>query len=1264
MWGLLLCLSIGRISAQDTLSISKEITWDDPSSVIIDGTEHFFLNFSNMESLTPEKCISSYIATLSLPSNIDTTSVSVILTNKKLLWPTPQEHAIFNSEIKNDSILYNYSFSESKGKLFLDLNITPVFKPSNTVTFQKLKSFTIQITYTLKKSNALKIKTSSISFATNSSLSEGDWIKVSVEESGIYKISYSKLSEWGFSNPENIGIYGNGGAELPQKNSAERDDDLVENAIWHDNNAVYFFAEGPVTWEYNSSYDMFLHDKNDFNDVSYYFITEKSEASTDIDNSNLQTNTDYMEETNYFNDFDYHEVDDSSLIESGSTWYGETFKSNEISERDFSFDFPNLLTDNPVKAYITLASANRSESTSFSAAIDDNSLGSVSFSTITATYQYARTGKIYNSALASDDDFTLSLTYNSNSSSSNGFLDYISVNADRNLSMDGDELIFRNMDLVSSSNIVKYNLTNSNDNVLVWDVTDHKTPLLVETTYNDGTTSFIYDASELHEFVAFDPDGTYSTPTFIEDVENQNLHALTSCDYIIVCHPDFLEQATELAELHSTYQNLNCVVATTEQIYNEFSSGKTDPTAIRSFAKMFYDRANDDEELQPKNMLLFGDGSYDNRPNIANNTNKIPTFQSANSVHETNSYVSDDYFGLLDDSEGSSLTTQKLDIGIGRFPVNTTEEAENAVSKSELYLTAQTNDDWKGKLTFVGDDGDETDATTHMDHANQLTEIVDTNYPEFKIKKIFFDSYTKIIGALQSESSYPEVEDEIYNAIQDGTLIFNYTGHGDENQLAHEAVITNDHIDSWTNIAKLPVFVTATCEFSRFDDKNLTTAGENIFLSTTGGGIALFSTTRIVYASLNLVLNKSFYNYVFTQNDDGEKLSFGEIMMNTKNNSGTSVNKLNFTLLGDPALQFLYPLNKINTLTVNSTDISEPLDTIKALSTNTLTGEITDAEGNTLNDFNGEVYITVYDKKSSITTLDNNDVGSFTYEAYENVIFNGISTVADGEFSCEFSVPKDIKYNYDNGKISYYAYSDDDKEAFGAYDEIIVGGINSSAEEDNKGPDIDIFLNNRNFTSGSQTTPSPLLIVDLADESGINTSGIGIGHDITCTIDDDTSNKTNLNDDFQADLDSYTSGSIEYTLTNLETGDHTLTIKAWDIYNNSSEKSIDFYISESSSMSLSDALVYPNPVSTNGSAYFSFTHDEPNISMDVTISIYSLNGTLMDSVSDEVVSLSSTISPIEWTTSVEPGLYIYKITVNTQTGRKGEISGKIVVLAK
>ncbi len=1258
LWGVVFLFSI-NIIGQNSEIVHKTINWEEPIDIELNDNMTTLLNFSNMGEIDSETNLPKLNESIALPLNVKPSSVRVKITNEKYVWPDPKEHISHINKISNPELQFNYDISLSGNISYLNVSLIPLIKKESSPTFQKLTSFDLEITYDFNKEASLKSVSTLQFYSENSVLSQGNWIKVKVTESGIHKITYSELQNWGISNPQKVGIFGNGGSPLPEDNSKFREDDLVENAIWHFNNAVYFYAEGPVVWNYNTSTGMYMHTKNPFTEHSYYFITEKDAPSKHIEQSNLQNEV-FDNEVDYFNDFDYHELNNLNLFGSGSKWFGERFVHPTKLEQYFDFNFPNISPRSQVKAYIALASSSFGIAT-FSAEINDSPIGSTQIFAITPNDHLgykAREGILKGSTTSQQDLIKLKVIYNPSSSvtSSVGYLDYICINANRKLTYTENEIKFRNIDAVETGTFTKYNIDNSNQNIHVWDITDILNPLKVNTNFSNGTTSFVYNSSELKSFVAFDPSGGFPSPAYINKVENQNLHSLPNVEYLIVCHPDYLDQAKRLGEIHKEFQGLSYAVATTEQIYNEFSSGKPDVTAIRNFAKMFYDRAGDNESLKPKNLLLFGDGTYDNRENIEGNPNKILTYQSANSIHQTNSFVSDDYFGLLDDSDGTSITSDKLDIGVGRFPVSTIEQAKNAVDKSENYLSNQSLDNWKNRLTFVGDD---KDSNIHMQDANRLATKVDTKYPQFNINKIYFDSFEKVKNAVNER--YPDVEKEIYDAIHEGTLIFNYTGHGGTEGLAHESIITKAHIESWSNINRLPIFITATCEFSRFDDFE-TSAGEMVFLNPIGGAIALFTTTRIVYSSLNFILNNNLYDNIFEHDDMGNPLTFGEIMRRTKISSGTSVNKRNFTLLGDPALKPIYPELVANTVTINEQSINEPLDSLKALSHNHITGNITNALQVIENNFNGKVYISVFDKKSQLFTLDNNNDGAFQYEAYDNLIFKGISKVTNGEFESDFIIPKDIRYNFDNAKISYYAYSDDNSiEAFGAYDEFIVGGLNENASEDNKGPEIQLWMNNKSFKNGGETTSMPTLIAEISDESGINTTGNGIGHDIVCYIDGDKSKSIILNDQFQTELNSYTKGNVYYQLSNLEPGKHTLSFKAWDTHNNSSESNIAFIVSENNEAHFKNAKSYPNPVVRGASTYFYFELDEPNVTLDVTIDIYTLSGQLIDTEKKSVVSLNNTIPPIEWQADTEPGLYIYRLSILTQTERKGEVSGKIMV---
>lgn len=1273
VWGFF-CIISTVANSQISIKEDKTVEWAEPAIISQHGKEITILQFSDMGDLHSETNLPMLSQSIKLPYGIKPENIQVSIENPLYIWPTPQEHAYFKDKVENEELDFSFSTSQNGQQFFLDLSLTPLIKPKEAQTFKKLVSYSVLISYDQPKANSLKSIQNSSSYADNSVLSKGKWVKVSVEKSGIHKISYAKLKEWGVSNPTNVGVYGNGGAMLPASNDEYRPDDLVENAIMHSNNAIYFYAQGPVIWNYDNYKEIFKHEKNRFSNYSYYFITEKDMPSRTLVASDLQTG-DSNKEVDYFNDYDYHEDDVFNLIRSGNVWYGEKFDYYAKKDYTFSFSFPNVVIGSDATVYAKVA-ARSSSATTFELSANGNAFTSTNVNSVdlsSGTSYFAQEGSLYGSFTNNDNNVNININHKlkDSQSSSIGYLDYLCINVDRKLAFVSNELAFRNMDVVGSDNKVKYILNNAS-NLNVWDITNPLVPLNIQTSTQGSSIHFNYLASELKEFVAFDPAGSFASPVFVENVANQNLHASPFVDYVIVSHPDFLAEANRLGEIHKGYNGMSYSVINTEHIYNEFSSGKTDVTAIRSFLRMLYDKAGTDQSKKPKNLLLFGDGSYDNRQGIADNTNKIPTYQSDNSLHETQSYVSDDYMGLLDPGEGANIPSNKVDIGIGRFPVNTLEEAKNAVDKTYKYYYQQSNDQWKSNLTFVGDDGDNN---IHMRDANGLTIGLKATHPEFNISKLYFDAYEKITTT--SGYSIPGIEEDIYNAIVKGSLIFNYTGHGGVNVLAHEKVITKSHIASWNNIDKLALFVTATCEFSRFDDKNITTAGEEVFLNPLGGAIALFSTTRIVYSSLNQQLNSSFYNFVFERDTNGDPYTLGQIMMNTKNNLSSTVNKLNFSLLGDPAIRLVYPKAKVTTLKINDKDVmmkvaeievAAPIDSLKALSKIEITGQINDGLNQAKTDFNGRVFVLVYDKQSRVVTRGNEGATPFSFNTFDNIIFKGSSSVTNGVFTTEFIIPKDIRYNFDKGKISYYAYSDENQqEAFGAFSDVIIGGIDGGAMQDDTGPEIDLWLNNKKFTNGSKVGSSPILLADIFDVSGINTTGNGIGHNLTAVIDENTSDPIILNNDFQASLNSYQEGTVERQLPNLEIGNHTLTLKVWDTHNNSSTATIRFEVSEGGEVGISDIKVFPIPIVSGGLSYISFQHDEPNSRLDIQLLLYNTSGQLVSQQNSAVVSLINTIPPIEikaQTTggqALNPGIYIYKLMFSSQSGRKGHFSGKIMV---
>ena len=762
--------------------------------------------------------------------------------------------------------------------------------------------------------------------------------------------------------------------------------------------------------------------------------------------------------------------------------------------------------------------------------------------------------------------------------------------------------------------------------------------------------------------MAFDPAAAFPAPKYegegLGKVENQNIHGAGHPDYVIVTHPDFKSWAEQLAEYRRVHNQISALVVTTDQAYNEFSSGRPDITAIRNMMRYFYRNADNDLTKMPKYLLLFGDGSYNNRNIDKLQGDFVPTYQSVNSLSPTSSYISDDYYALLDD--GEDMNSGLLDIGVGRLPVNNEEQAADLVNKIIGYEKPERMGEWRNNLCFIGDD---EDYNTHFNQANDLANYVEANYPYFNVNKIFLDAYKQV--SQPDGQRYPDVNRAINDQVGRGALIINYTGHGGTEGLAHEHVVEMDDIKSWSNAGKLPLFMTATCEFSRFDDPDITSAGEEVLLNSDGGGIALFTTTRLVYSGPNNILNEHFYEIVFEKDSTGKNYCLGDVMKYTKNHTGSGINKRNFTLLGDPAMRLTYPFYHIATDSINHKSVDSGSDTLSALNKVTISGHVDDVSGTLLDTFNGIIYPVVYDKPTTLSTLANDGGQKKTFTIRNNIIYKGKASVKDGRFYFEFYVPKDISYAIGTGKLSYYA-KDSTIDAAGAFLNFEVGGSNSDAETDLSGPDISLYMNNEFFKPGGITDENPVLLVKLFDEHGINTAGNGIGHDITGVLDDNTQSLFALNEYYQADMNSYQSGTLEYPLFKLTKGPHTIKVKVWDIYNNSNEASLDFVVVTSEDLILDNLLNFPNPFSESTS--ISFEHNNPGTDLDITIDIFNMAGKLMKTIKTKEYNSGFHSLPVEWNGYDESGnksrqgLYIYRIRVRSSDGKEAVSSGKLIIV--
>ncbi len=1144
-----------------------------------------------------------------------------------------------------------------RGRFCSTLKILPL--RLNGGQLERLVSFNIIVK---RKAVPPVKKRGEASISASSPLASGNWIKVKIPESGVYKLTYSKLKEMGISNPERLRVFGSGGL-LSLRNSDERPWGLIENLIYKGSDYFLFYAQGPNRWEWNEDAKMFLRQKHYYSEVSHYFLTDNVDTGKDneLKLSSKLTGANYTSTS--YDVLRIHEKELKNLLKSGRQWFGEQFANQE--NQNFEFDFPELEVSAECKLQTVLAQSSKPTS---SFTISNGQWSDVLvFDDVNYSYEAYRAvlGTLNSSFVWNGDrKMTLNFLFEKASPSAEAWLDYIAVNARAKLKYDGNQFVLRDVKSIGAGNLTQFEIQ-STGALQVWELEDGFARSVVPGDLSAGRYSFVGSTETLKTYVTFSLDETFPEPEFVEQVANQNLHALQQATMVIVSHKDFLEQAHELAKIHREKDGLSVHVVDQQQVFNEFSSGTPDVAAIRDFVRMFYLRAGDNAALKPKYLLLLGDGSFDylaKQGQAFSNTNFILTYQSENSLYTTRSFVSDDFFGLLDEEEGD--TDGFLDIGIGRFPARTVAEAQTMVDKVKRYYDSSSLGDWRSRVVFVADDSEDTDKWYFMDQGEKLAATVWDEHPEFLPQKIYLDAYEQV--STTAKNTYPDASKALDEVVNDGSLLINYIGHGGVKSWADEGVLVSEQIDTWTNKDHLCVLLTATCEFSRFDNDDVMSAGEKTLYHSGGGAVGLFTTTRLVYAYPNALLNEAFFNYALKRiNDEDNTINrLGDIMRRTKIAVGVDSNKRNFTLLGDPALALALPRNKVSTLAINDTKVTNANDTLRVMERVTISGQVETEQGQLLSNFNGIIYPIVYDRPNSQETR-GNDYTPFPYKSYDSFIYKGKASVKNGKFSFSFVVPKDIRYQFGKGNLSFYA-SDGSIDASGAHDRLIIGGSSNSVIKDDEGPTVQLFFNDERFVSGDMTDETPVLIAKLNDESGINTLGSGIGHDIEAQVDEDDQKKYSLNGYYESDLDSYQSGKVEYKLPVQKLGEHTLRFKVWDVLNNSSEAEIDFVVQNSEDLKIERLFNYPNPF-TDRTAFF-FYHNRPYEDLEVLVRIYSVSGSVVKTIRQVVNSQGFLSSAIEWDGlddfggNIGRGVYFYQVRVATLQGGVVEKYEKLLLL--
>jgi Peptidase family C25 len=1164
------------------------------------------------------------------------------------------------------TITSNYA----RNDILVTLQVSPIIKEGNL--YKRVKSFS----YSFNDKAAVSNRNTNNVY--NSVLADGEWFRFYIEKSGVYKISKSFLRDLGINltniNPQKIKIFGNGGRMVPLKNNVAYPEDLIENAIqivgeqdgvFNDSDYLLFYGEGVDNWSLEN-----LTNGNLYSDKSYYYVTYSGTDGKRIPET-PQPTANATQIITEFDDTQFYEKDKVNIIKLGRTWFGEEFNTTNVQE--FPFTIQNIVSGSNIRIEVHLATTSPSNS-SFKIEANGQLLG-------TSTFTPSNFGKYPDENLATFPSFpatenvTVKITFNDNGVPiANGFLDYINLAYKKQLIGYGKQFRFQN-NATSNTNTKEYQIANANGINQVWDITD----IYNVSKYSNpsqATFSFKSDLASLRKYIAVDNvDFLLPLKESQTKITNQNIKGnifkneqgqFQDIDYLIFTPEEFYNEAEKLANFHRSYSQLNTKVVTVESVYPEFSSGKQDISAIRNLVRYVYNNASTPDR-KVKYINLFGDASYDFKKRISKNTNFVPIYHAKNSYTiSESSFACDDFYGLMDDTEGDlDLFEGILDIAVGRMIANTKEQADELVNKVIDYHDLKSYGNWRNNFVVIADDSDATSDDSLQDIIDSMANEVVSEKPNVNVKKILLDSYTQETAA--GGKRYPQARKDMFNAFETGALVFNYLGHGGEDGLAQERIWEKIDGQSLKNRFKYPLFITITCDFSRFDNPLRETAGEFTFWNPKGGAIGMITTVREISQFVGEGFNKPLAKYIYGYGNN-ESISIAESLRLAKKFYISGPTRI-VAYLGDPALQLALPKPKVRLTKINDVPVTQTTDDFKALGLIKLNGEVTDENNNFLPSYNGEVAIQIFDKNIIRTTLNNdgNSAPPINFTTLGETIFRGNASVVNGNFELSFVVPRDISIPVGNGKVSFYAKRKTillDKT--GVDTSIKIGGVNLNAPADNTAPTVKLYMNDQTFVNGGNTNESPTFLAFMEDENGINTAS-GIGHDIVAILDGDENNPYKLNDYYETELDNYKKGKVKFPFRDLAIGLHTITFKAFDVYNNPVIAEIQFVVVSDASITLTNVLNYPNPCVNY--TQFWFTHNRPDEPLDVQVQIMTITGKIIWSKNQVISTEGNTSREITWDGKddfgdrIGKGVYIYKLTVKSNiTNTRTEKYEKLVIL--
>ena len=1176
----------------------------------------------------------------------------------------------------------------ARDEFYISIKLIPFKKENNQI--YRLRSFSYFID---NKKSANRVSNSATVTPITSILNSNNFYKIKVDTTGVFKIDraflVSHFSESIVSaiNPKNIRIYGNGGKMLNENIDDFRYTDLQENAIevigendntFDTNDYILFYAQGPNSWNLPSNGSLPNHETNLYENYAYYYLNFdigvgkriQDDGSTSIPSSFFTS----------YDDFRVYDPEKFNINQNGRIWVGDSFLVKDT--QSVSFTISNFDSSAPL---ICRYSVLTNQANNQKIALDFNG-SNISNSIISSTGFYNEF--IQTLSISTNTSNTIQATLKVDSSPNPSgviYFNYIELIFKQKLSYNGKQFNFRRRENLNTNSAFGFKISNNSGLEQVWDVSDitnisRKKDLIAggdfEINYQSNSPDF------RNEFVAFNSSSAFK-PTFVGKIDNQNIHSIQDTDMLIVAPKAFLSQANQLKNYHKTLSNLDVNIVSPQEIYNEFSSGSQDITAIRDFFRYVYQTSR----KRLKYVLLLGDSSYDYKDRISNNTNIIPSYQSyqSNPISTSNGYVTDDYYTILDDGE-IGLDTSQLDIAIGRLVADDVPEAQLLTNKIVMYnneLSSQKTathsynpfGDWRLKTHLVVDI-DKGIAPFHQDIEIGLANWFETNRKIYTVRKLYQDAY--VATSTPAGLRFPQINDGITNAVSTGSLYLSYFGHGGPRGWSQYRVLTDSDISTYNNLnvefTRLPLITTVTCDFTVWDNPAIFSGGENLLKKTDGGAIGIITTSRPIFVFFGEIftpiLNRRLFEYSDPTNTS--YVPMGEALRRSKVEFGNFNDNLKIALLGDPALPLAFPPRGIKISTINGINANSFTDVIRALDFVTIEGEVLNASNTKDLTFTGKIDATLYDKPIDKETVDNlGTLGTMNFKEQVNAIYKGSTNVTNGAFKLQFYVPKDINYTVGLGKLVLYAYNYKiDAATF--KDDIKIGGINPNGINDDEGPGIKLYMNNTNFANGGITDRNPVFIACVTDSTGINATGSGVGHDITAVLDNDIDGTLVLNEYFAGgeqspcsypNLKDYQKGKVAYQLNNLDLGNHTIHFKVWDINNNSSTASLDFIVMNdgTNGLVINKPLNWPNPFSDK--TYFHFEHNCDDI-LEVQVQIFTISGKLIKTIRQSVTSnpfregYRTDKFGIPWDglddfgDKVGKGVYVYKLNVRGQNAER------------